>query len=81
MNISHCLSSLWRGFNSRKRQSILRVFSLADHSPPTHPEPGWHKMAQSPLNGTTQPVDIEEEGQSPTMDIKNDYAGLLVTPE
>ena len=25
-------------------------------------------MAQSPLNGTTQPVDIEEEGWSPTMD-------------
>jgi len=25
-------------------------------------------MAQSPLNGTTQPVDIEEEGLRPTMD-------------
>jgi len=26
------------------------------------------KMAQSPLIGTTQPEDIEKEGQSPTMD-------------
>ena len=35
---------------------------------PTRPEPAWQKMAQSPLNDTTQPVDIEEEGWSPTMD-------------
>jgi len=28
----------------------------------------WQKMAQSPLNGTTQPLDSEEEGQSPTTD-------------
>jgi len=26
------------------------------------------KMAQSPLNGTTQPVDSEEEGRNPTTD-------------
>jgi len=32
------------------------------------PEPGLQKMAQSPLNGTTQPIDIEKEGRSPTMD-------------
>jgi len=28
----------------------------------------WQKRAQYPLNGITQPVDIEEEGRSPTMD-------------
>jgi len=27
---------------------------------PTRPEPVWQKMAQSPLNDTTQPVDIKE---------------------
>ena len=32
----------------------------------THPEPAWRKMAQSPLNGTTQPVEIKEEDRSPT---------------
>ena len=31
-------------------------------------EPAWQKMAQSPLDGTTQPVDSEEEGRSPTTD-------------
>jgi len=35
--------------------------------------PGWShsakpKIAQSPLNDTTQPADSEEEGQCPTMD-------------
>jgi len=43
-------------------------FFLADHTLPTHSEPVWQKMAQSPLNGTTKPVDIEEEGQNPTTD-------------
>jgi len=62
------LSSLWPGFNSRPWRSISRDFFLADHTLPTRPEPAWHKMAQSPLNGTTQPVNIEEEGRSPTMD-------------
>jgi len=38
-------------------------FSLADHTLPTRPEPAWQKMAQSPLNDTTQPVDSEEEGR------------------
>jgi len=42
--------------------SISRDFSLADRTLPTGPEPAWQKMAQSPLNGTTQPVDIKEEG-------------------
>jgi len=56
------------GFNSEPWQSILRDFSLAVHTLPTHPEPAWQKMAQSPLNDTTQPVDSEEEGRSPTTD-------------
>jgi len=38
------------------------IFFLADHTLPTRLEPVWQKMAQSPLNGTTQPVDINEEG-------------------
>jgi len=43
-------------------------FSLADRTLPTRPEPAWQKMAQSPLNDTTHPVDSEEEGRSSTMD-------------
>jgi len=35
---------------------------------PIRPEPAWQKMAQSPLNDTTQPVDSEEEGRGPTTD-------------
>jgi len=31
----------------------------------TCPEPAWQNMAQSPLNDTTQPVNIEERGWSP----------------
>ena len=41
---------------------FFKGFSLADQILLTHPYPRWQKMAQSPLNGTTQPVDIEEEG-------------------
>ena len=41
--------------------------ATADHTLPTRPEPAWQKMAQSPLNDTTQPVGSEEEGQCPTM--------------
>jgi len=44
----------WRG--------ISRDFSVADHILPTRPEPAWQKMTPFPLNGTTQPVDSEEEG-------------------
>jgi len=33
-----------------------------------HNLPALQKMAESPLNGTTQPVDIEEEGLHPTTD-------------
>jgi len=40
----------------------FKDFSLADRTLPTRPEPAWQKMAQSPLNDTTQPVDSEEEG-------------------
>ena len=47
-------------------RSLPRSFSLTDRTPPTRPESAWQKMAQSPLNGTTQPVDSEEDGQSPT---------------
>jgi len=32
-----------------------------DHTLPTCPGPACQKEAQTPLNGTTQPVDIEEE--------------------
>jgi len=45
-----------------------RVFLPSDHTLPTSPDPAWHKMAQSPLNSTNRHVDIEEEGQSSTMD-------------
>jgi len=45
----------------------FKGFSLADHTPPTRSEPAWQKMAQFPLNGTTLPVEIQEEGRSPTM--------------
>jgi len=55
MHVSHCLSSPWLRFNSRPRWNILRDFSLADHTLAARPEPAWPKMAQSPLNGTTQP--------------------------
>jgi len=48
--------------------SISRDFCLADHPLPARPEPAWQRMTQSFLNGTTQPVDIEEEGRSPTTD-------------
>jgi len=41
---------------------------MADHTLPTRPEPAWQKIAQSPLNDTTQPVGSEEEGRSPTKD-------------
>ena len=46
----------------------FKRFFLADNPMPTCPEPVWQKTTQSPLNDTTQPVDIKEEGQSSTMD-------------
>ena len=51
----------------RRRWCILRDFLLSDYALPTRPESGWQAKAQSPFNGTAQPMDIEEEGQSQTM--------------
>jgi len=45
---------------------VAEYFSLADHTSPTSHEPAWQKMAQFPLNGTAQPVNIEKEGLCPT---------------
>jgi len=44
-------------------RGISRDFFLADHILPTHPEPGWQKMAQFPLNGTTKPVENWKSGR------------------
>ena len=49
MNLSHCLSSLWPGFNSQPWQIISRDFSLADHTLPIRPEPTWQE------NGSISP--------------------------
>jgi len=46
----------------------FKGFFSADRTLPIRPEPSWQKMAQSPLNDTTQPVDSEEEGRSPNTD-------------
>jgi len=46
----------------------FKGISLADHTLPTCPESVWQKMAQSPLNCTTQLVDSEEEGRSSIVD-------------
>ena len=50
------------GPGSAPVRGILRDFTLADHTLPTRPGRAWPEMVQSPLDGTTQPVDIEEEG-------------------
>jgi len=50
---------LWR--------SISRDLSPACHSLPMRDKPVWQEMSQTPINGITQPMDIEEESQSPTM--------------
>jgi len=47
---------------------VFQGFSLPDQTLRIRPEPVRQKMAQSPLNDTTQPVDIEEKGRNPTMD-------------
>jgi len=49
-------------FKSQLWWSVSRDLTPAGFSLPTRPEPMWPKMAQSPLNGTTEPVDIEQEG-------------------
>jgi len=50
--------------------SVARVQfpATAEYFKGTRHELAWQKMAQSPLNDTTQPVDSEEEGRSPTTD-------------
>jgi len=40
----------------------FKSFFLAGHTLPNRPESVWQKMTQYPLNGTTQPVDTDEEG-------------------
>jgi len=72
------MCTLWPGFNSHPRRSISRDFSLTYHTLPTRPEPAWQKMAQSPFNNTTQPVDSEEEGTDRRWLIKK-RLGLYVT--
>ena len=62
------LSSSWSGFYSRLRWSISRDASLCEHTLPIRSEPVWQKMAESPLNGTTQPAGINQGGLHPTMD-------------
>jgi len=44
----------------------FKGLSLVDHTLPTRSEPAWQKMDQYPFNGAKQPVEIEEEGRSPT---------------
>jgi len=56
------------GFNSQPWGSISKEFYLADHTLPTRPEPAWQKIPQSPVNGSTQPVDSEQEGQNSAID-------------
>jgi len=47
---------------------------MADRTLPTRPELAWQKMAQSPLNDTTQPVDSEEEGLRP----KSNHGQIMI---
>jgi len=62
-----CEREAW--VHSPAMPEYCKEFSLADHTLTARPdEPAWQKMAQSLLNGTTQPVDIEEEGLSSTTD-------------
>jgi len=48
---------------------------VADHSLPTRPEPAWQKMAQSPLDDTTQPVDSERKANHGQMMAENKKFG------
>jgi len=59
----------WPGFNFRPWRSILKDFPwLITLCHATRLESAWQEIARSPLNGTTQPVDIEDEGRSSTTD-------------
>jgi len=40
---------------------VFEGISPADHALPTRPELEWQRMAKSPLNDNTQPVNIEKE--------------------
>jgi len=68
MDVPHCLSFPWAGFISWPSRSISKDLSLANHTLPTYLQSGLQEIAQSPLKGTTQLVDMEEEGCSPTID-------------
>jgi len=57
----------WPSFNSRSWRSISRNFPWLYRILLTRPKPAWQEMTQSPLNGISQPVVIEKEGRSPTM--------------
>jgi len=46
----------------------IKDLFLTDHILPARTDPARQKMAQSPLNCTTKPVEIEEGGRSPTTD-------------
>jgi len=51
------------GMNRVQFPAVAEYFkgvSLTDHTLPIRPEPAWQNMAQSPLSGTTQSVDIKE---------------------
>jgi len=56
---SPVLTNCFKGFFPRGSRSANT--SRADVA-------AWQKMAQSPLNGTTQLVDTKEGGRGPTMD-------------
>jgi len=59
----------------------FKGFFLVDHNLRTRPEPALQKMAQSPVNSTTQSVGIEAEGRNPTTDRRwlNDKKGAHKT--
>jgi len=64
------LSSPWPGFNCLVVVEYFKGFSQINHTLPASTEPARHNSAPSPLNGTTQPVNVQEEGQSSTIYIQ-----------
>jgi len=56
INESHCLSSHKAQIQFSVMAEYFKRFTLR-----SRPEPTCQKMAQSPINGTIQPVDIERE--------------------
>ena len=59
MSVSHSLLAARVQFPAAAE--YFKGFSSADHTLRTRSEPAWQKMAKFSLNGTRQPVDIEEE--------------------